>query len=255
MKNPSAAQAVAVVTGASRGIGAATAQVLAARGFAVAVNYYQHEQAAADVVALITRSGGQALAVRADVADQPQVYRMVQEVLGRWGRLDALVNNAGRYQPVPVEAMTIDEWSRMLAVHLTGPFLCVRAALPWLRRSPQAAVVNVASTAALTGGTSGVHYAAAKGGVLAFTRALARELAPHGVRVNAVVPGKIRTDMLAGTAVEGDLDRVRESVPLRRLGTPEEVAEVIAFLASPLASFVTGTAVGVSGGYGTLAAD
>jgi len=241
---------VALVTGGSRGIGAATAVALSRRGFRVAVNWFRDEAAARGVTAEIAALGGESFAVRADVSDPAEVEEMVATVTARWGRLDVLVNNAGHYDPGPVESLAVERWSRMLAVHLTGTFLCVRAVLPWLRRSPQPAIVNVASTAAITGGTSGVHYAAAKGGVVAFTRALARELAPSGIRVNAVTPGKIRTAMLGE---EVAADRLVSAVPLGRLGRPEEVAEVIVFLASPQASFVTGAIVGVSGGYGLVA--
>lgn len=246
--------AVALVTGASGGIGAATARLLAERGFAVAVNYLRSAQAAADVVAAATQAGGEATAVQADVSDPMQVERLMQTVTDRWGRLDVLVNNAGHYQPVPIGEMTVDQWSRMLAVHLTGAFLCVHAALPWLRRSQHPAIINVSSTAGLTGGTSGVHYAAAKGGLVAFSRALARELAPLGVRVNVVVPGKIRTAMLTADGSQ-HVGHAREAIPLGRFGTPEEVAEVIAFLASARASFVTSAVVCVNGGYGTSVAD
>ena len=235
---------VALVTGGSRGIGAATCRLLAARGYRVGVGYLKGREAAQGVVEAIRAGGGDAVAVQGDVGRWEQASSVVAEVARRWGRLDVLVNNAGHFDRAPVSAIDPERWQRMLEVHLSGAFYCARAALPWLQQSPQACIVNVASTAALTGGTSGVHYAAAKGGVLALTLALARELAPLGIRVNAVVPGKIRTAMLGP-----DDARV---VPLGRAGDPEEVAEAIAFLASPQASFITGTWLVVSGGYGVL---
>ena len=187
------------------------------------------------------------------MSDAADVDAMVAAITDRWGRLDALVTCAGLFDPAPLEALSPERWARMLAVHLTGTYLTLRAALPWLTRSPQAAVVTVSSTAALTGGTSGAHYAAAKGGVLAFTRAAAAELAPQGVRVNAVVPGKVRTAMVEAARTAHGEDALTRAVPLGRLGAPEEAAEAIAFLASPAASFITGAVLVVSGGYGLLA--
>lgn len=244
---------VALVTGGSGGIGAATCTALARRGFAVGVHWYRDEAGAGRVVEAVLRAGGTATAVRGDVSDAADVDAMISRLTDRWGRLDALVTCAGTFDPISLEALSPDRWVRMLAVHLTGTYLTVRAALPWLTRSPQGAIVTVGSTAALTGGTSGAHYAAAKGGVLAFTRAVAAELAPQGVRVNAVVPGKVRTAMVEPALAAQGEEALARTVPLGRLGTPEEVAEAIAFLASPAASFITGAVLVVSGGYGLLA--
>lgn len=209
------------------------------------MGFLRSREEAERVVASIEAGGGQALALQADVSQPPQVEAMVRRLTSRWGRIDVVVNSAGHFDRKPLADLDLAAWDRMLATHLTGPFLVVRACLPWLRQSPAPSVVNLSSTSALTGGTSGVHYAAAKGGVLAFTRALARELAPSGIRVNAVVPGKIRTEMLGSFSAQG-------VVPLGRPGEPAEVAEAIAFLASPQASFITGSALVVSGGYGLL---
>lgn len=248
-------RAVAAVTGGARGIGAASCRALAARGFAVAVNYRQSAQEATAVAAQIVASGGEAAPFQADVSDPRQVSALMEAVAGRWGRLDVLVNNAGHYDPVPFAELTFDRWERMLATNLTAAYLCVSAAMSWLSARGQAAIVNVSSTAALTGGSSGVHYAAAKGGLLAFTRALARELAPRGIRVNAVIPGKVRTAMVETDLAGGRVseEALVRSIPLGRLGTPAEVGEAVAFLASPAASFITGAVLVVSGGYGVLA--
>lgn len=238
---------VALVTGASRGIGRATAVRLAADGLTVAL-VGRDTQALEVSAAEVAQAGGQAWVVPTDLSHPERLTTLIEEVATRYDRLDVVVNNAGAVEQRPVEDITLDQWRRVVDLNLTATFVLCRDAIPWLARSPAGAIVNVASTSGLTGGTSGADYAAAKGGVVALTRALARELAPRGIRVNAVAPSKIDTDLLR-LAAGGDLEGVARRIPLGRVGTPEEVATVIGFLASDAASYVTGEVVTASGGY------
>jgi len=238
---------VALVTGATRGIGRAVAARLASDGFAVAVNA-RGVEAAARVARELGATGGEAIAVSGDVASAGEVESMVDAVLQRWARLDALVTCAGVFSPRPFTELDERAWREMIDVHLTGTFLCCARAAPVMLAQGSGAIVTLSSSSARTGGTSGAHYAAAKGGVWSFTRALARELAPGGVRVNAVMPSKIETDMLR-PALATDAGAVAGAIPLGRWGQPEEVAEVVAFLVSDAASFVVGATVEVTGGY------
>lgn len=239
---------VAVVTGASRGIGRATAQTLAALGVGVVVLARDATRTAA-VAEEIREAGGEAVAVAADVTDADAVGAMVRRTRDALGPIDILVNNAGIYDAAAFSAITQDRWDRMIGVHLTGTFLCCRAVVPEMTERGEGVIVNVASTSGLTGGTSGAHYAAAKGGVIALTRALGRELAPFGIRVNAVVPSKVDTDMLADAVGPGGTEAIADRIPMRRVGRPEEIAAVIAFLASAQSSYLTGELVVASGGY------
>lgn len=238
-----------VVTGGSRGIGAAVCRGLAARGHAVAVNYAGNAKAADAVVDAVVADGGRARAIAADVADERQVAALFEEAEAELGPLAGLVNNAGILgEARPLDEQDAHALERLLAVNVLGPLLCCRAAVRRLstrHSGPGGAIVNISSVAARTGGIYGtVAYAATKGAVESLTRGLANEVAREGVRVNAVAPGLIATDMSPA-----DVDRLAENgVPMGRVGRPEEVAEAVGWLLSPAAAYVTGTTVTVSGG-------
>ena len=229
----------ALVTGGSRGIGAATALALAARGWTVHVNYLKSREKAEAVAA---KTGG--LAVQADVADAEQVRSMREKT----GPVRLLVNNAGiALRSGLLTDVTDDQWSRLLDVNVTGMFHCCRAYIPDMVRSHEGQIVNLASILGTQGGSCEAPYSATKGAVIALTKALAKELGPSGIRVNAIAPGMIDTDMTA--AITGaDRDALAEDTAMCRIGTPEDVAGVIALLAEPSAGFLTGQVLGVDGG-------
>ena len=244
---------IALITGGSGGIGAATARLAARQGWAVAVNYTRDADAAQAVVASITQAGGTAIAVQADVADEAQVLAMFRTVDAQLGRLSALVNNAGVVDvPARVEAMSVARLKRMFDINVIGSFVCAREAV--LRMGTRhggagGSIVNVSSAAARLGAAGQyVDYAAAKGAIDTMTLGLAREVAADGIRVNAVRPGLIETDIHASGGLP---DRVRDlahQVPMQRGGKAEEVAEAIVWLMSPAASYTTATLMEVSGG-------
>ena len=244
---------VILITGASRGIGAATARLAAARGFAVAVNYVTNREAAEAVVGAIAAGGGRAVAIQGDVAVEADVKRMFQQADAELGTLCVLVNNAGIMQPAQrLDQMSPERWERSLAINVVGLFLCCREAV--LRMSTRhggkgGAIVNVSSAAARLGAPGEfVDYAASKGAVDSLTVGLAKEVAREGIRVNAVRPGLVRTD-LHGTAGQPDrVERLKDAVPTGRVGEPEEIAEAILWLASEQASYVTGAVLDVSAG-------
>lgn len=241
---------VAAVTGGGSGIGRATALAFAAAGAKVAVADLDAD-AASETASLITSAGGTADAAALDVADADAVEEWTQEILDRWGRLDWACNNAGTSGTYAALAdQPLADWERVLAVNLTGTFLCLRAQVPRMVAGGGGAVVNIASAAGLMGFANLPAYVASKHGVVGLTKSVALEVAHKGVRVNAVCPGTIRTPMLAGfTGGDEDaLEAMGRGAPMRRLGTPEEVAEAVVWLCSDSASFVTGQALAVDGG-------
>jgi len=242
-----------IVTGASRGIGAATARLAAERGYAVCVNYRSNRAAAEALVAAIHAEGGKALAVQADIARESEVVRLFETACAKLGPLTALANNAGILErQMRVDAMDAERIERVFATNVTGAFLCAREAVRRMSTrhgGAGGAIVNVSSMAARLGGPGEyVDYAASKGAVDALTIGLAREVAAEGIRVNAVRPGVIRTDIHASGGEPGRVERVKAQVPMQRGGEPEEVARAILWLLSPEASYCTGTFVDVSGG-------
>ena len=244
---------VLLITGASRGIGAATARLAAQQGWAVAVNYHRNQAAAEAVVADIRAGGGQAVAIAANVADEVDVLRLFAECEAALGPLSALVNNAGVLEPqMRLDEMSMARWQRILGANVIGPLLCCREAVKRLSSrhgGPGGAIVNVSSAAARLGSPGEyVDYAASKGALDTLTVGLAKEVAAEGIRVNGVRPGFIYTDMHADGGEPGRVDRVKSAVPMQRGGQPEEVAAAILWLLSDAASFTTGSFIDVAGG-------
>ena len=242
-----------VVTGGSRGIGAAVARRIGAIGFPVVVNYAKNKEAAEAVVSGIVAAGGQAIAVHCDVGLETDIVRLFETVERELGPMGGLVNNAGVTGGFArVEAVQADAISRVMAVNVTGLMLCSREAVRRMstrRGGRGGSIVNVSSLVARTGGaTEWVHYAASKGAVNSFTIGLAREVADEGIRVNAVAPGLIETDLHADSGAPDRLDRLSPTVPMKRPGKAEEVAEGVAWLLSEAASYVTGSILEIGGG-------
>jgi NAD(P)-dependent dehydrogenase (short-subunit alcohol dehydrogenase family) len=242
-----------LITGGSRGVGAATARLAAARGYDVAISYVSNEAAAQAVVAQVQRAGRRGLAVRADSGDPVQVEQLFAAIDQAFGRIDVLVNNAGILFPQsPLDGLDFARMERVFAVNAIGPMLCAQQAARRMSTrcgGPGGVVINISSAAARLGSPNEyVDYAASKGALETFTTGFAKEVAREGIRVNCIRPGHIYTDMHASGGEPGRVDRVKESIPMGRGGQPEEVAEAILWLASEQASFVTGTFLDVTGG-------
>jgi 3-oxoacyl-[acyl-carrier protein] reductase len=238
---------VAVVTGASRGIGRAIALELARRGAHVVVNYNRSPQAAAEVVAAVEAQGGQATAVQADVSDLSQARALIQAAVDTYGRLDVLVNNAGVTRDQLILMMKEEDWDTVIQVNLKSLFNTCKAAARKMIRQRYGRIVNISSVAGLAGQGGQTNYAAAKAGVIGFTKSLAKELGPRHVTVNAIAPGLIPTDLTADLPEELR-QRALDLTPLGRMGRAEEVAYAVAFLASDEAAFITGAVLPVDGG-------
>lgn len=242
------AREVAWVTGGGTGIGRAVAVKLAERGFAVVIHYNSSDQGAEEVAEKISALGSDPLLVQGDVANARAVNEMVREIRERYGRLDVLVNNAGSIvERATLEETAEDLWDQTIGVNLKSVYLCSRAALPLLCQQGSGRIINISSIAAKDGGGSPA-YAAAKGGVESLSRAMAKELAPEGVLVNAVSPGRIDTPFHDRFSSPESRKEKARSIPLKREGKPEEVAGVVAFLASGEATYVVGETIEVNGG-------
>ncbi len=236
------------MTGAATGIGKATALSFAADGYKVAVHYNKSEQAALNLCTEIAAQGGRAVAVHADVSDAAQVESMVQRVNAVFGPIGVLVNNAGVAQSKLFTDLTAGDWDKMFDVNVKGVFHCCQSVLPDMISRKSGCIINVSSIWGMVGASCEVHYSAAKAAVIGLTKALAKELGPSGIRVNAVAPGVIDTDMIAGLDNQ-TRDALKDETPLCRLGTAEDVAQTIRFLASGNAGFITGQVLSPNGGF------
>lgn len=238
---------VALVTGGSRGIGRACAERLAAGGAAVAINYRENSKAAAETIDSITESGGRCVAIAADVTDESQVDRMIEQIESELGPVDLLVNNAGIFPFASHEDTTLDVWNATLACNLTGVFLVTWAVKDGMIARGFGRIVNMTSISALRARPQSIAYATTKAGLVGFTKSTAEALAPHNVRMNAVAPGLIETEILDGVPQER-IDTIVDATPLGRIGQPDDIAEVVRFLLSDESRFMTGQTIVASGG-------
>ena len=239
---------VVLVTGASGGIGKAVAEKFAQNGYRVAVHYHNGKERAEALQKQLEQQGCFLMTVQADLRDSMQVQAMIGQIERSWGGVDVLVNNAGVAQQKLFTDITDEEWRNMFAVHVDGAFYCARAVLPGMIHRKHGSIINVSSMWGQTGGSCEVHYSAAKGALQAMTKALAKEVGPSGIRVNCVAPGVILTEMNTRMFDQDTLEALKEETPLETLGTTEDVANMIYFLASAEAGFITGQIIGVNGG-------
>jgi len=244
---------VAIVTGAGRGIGRAIALRLAQEGAIVTICDIE-EESTKSVCKEINDSGKQSVPFKCDVSDEKNIQTMVEKTLTKYGKIDILVNNAGispkkEGRKPNLTEISLDEWNNVIGVNLTSVFLCSKAVLPYLIKQKAGWIINISSSAALDGGfLAAAHYVASKGGISAMTKSLAREVAPFGITVNAIAPGRVESPMAHLTSPERNIEALKR-IPMGRFATPEEVANAVLFLASGQAQYITGITLNVSGGY------
>jgi len=238
---------VALVTGASRGIGAVIARRLAEAGVKVGVNYLSSPESAEEVVSSIISAGGEALMVEGDVSQEEPAKSTVQQVVSNWGRIDILVNNAGINRDRLLLRMNTDDWDQVIQVDLRGAFLCTRFVIPHLIKQRSGRVVNISSVVGISGNPGQANYAAAKAGLIGFTKSVAREVASRNVTVNALAPGYITTGMVEKLS-EAAREKILSRIPMGRFGVAEDVSEAVVFLCSKGASYITGEVLTIDGG-------
>ena len=238
---------VAIVTGSGRGIGRSIALELASAGAKVVVNYAGRSDKAEETVELIRQAGGESLAVQADVSQEADVKRLIQTTLDHYGKINILVNNAGITRDTLLLRMKETDWDAVLDTNLKGVFLCTKAVSKGMLKQRSGVIINISSVVGLSGNAGQANYAAAKAGVIGFSKSVAKEFASRGVRVNVVAPGYIRTEMTE-TLPEEAKSEILRGIPLGHIGRPEDVAKVVRFLVSPEASYITGQTVCVDGG-------
>ena len=237
----------ALVTGASRGIGAQIATRLALAGIQVALNFRSNQSAAEQVLAEITEAGGEGFLVEGDVSNEESAQAMVQSVIDRFGHIDMLVNNAGINKDRLLLRMAPDDWDQVLDVNLRGAFLCTKYVMPHMIRQRRGRIVNISSVVGLSGNPGQANYAAAKAGLIGFTKAVAREVASRNVTVNAVAPGYITTGMVEGLSPDTQ-KQILDRIPMGRFGAADEVAEAVLFLCGEGAGYITGQVLTIDGG-------
>ena len=241
------ADKVAIVSGASRGIGRAVAIELASRGALVAVNYNTNEAAAGEVVSAIKEAGSSAVAVKADISQMDQAARLVEQTLDAFGRVDILVNNAGITRDGLLMMMSESDWDEVIRINLKSVFNCSKAVARQMMRQRYGRIINISSVSGVVGQAGQTNYSASKAGMIGFTKSLAKELGQRGITVNAVAPGFVVTDLTADLSAEL-MRKAIDVTPLGRMGQPEEIAYAVAFLASDEAAFITGEILTVDGG-------
>jgi 3-oxoacyl-[acyl-carrier protein] reductase len=238
---------VAVVTGASRGLGRGIALKLASLGAKIAVNYLSNDAEAEKVVQIITGGNGEAFSIKANVSDSEAVKNMMRQIVAKWGKIDILVNNAGITQDGLLPRMTDESWDEVINVNLRGAYLCTKFALRSMMNQPSGRIISISSLAGVVGNIGQANYSASKGGLIAFTKSVAREVGSRNITANVIAPGFFLTDMTEKLPQEAR-DAIVARIPLKRYGTPEDLAELVAFLASERSNYITAQVICIDGG-------